>query len=195
MRRGRSPPEPGNWGTLGPEAERAPPHRRGALTSMHSWLKHASSRLSLRRNTARYDCFASPSLEKLPRAANARASWAGRPTSASTPTSTSTTRTHPRERARSSSQSRRCCKPCPLPRRLRRKTYTTRRRRSSSRRPCNRLIARRPAFASRATRGMTEARRAARRQFTRAVRRDNPPTRAKRRSGSESLTRADSLGR
>jgi hypothetical protein len=38
---------------------------------------------------------------------------------------------------------------------------------------------------------MTVARMAWRRQFTRAVRRDNPPTRAERRSGGESLTRAD----
>jgi hypothetical protein len=66
---------PENLGTgvpqdRGPSAP--PPHRRGALTSMHTWLKRASSRLSLRRNTARYDFFVPPLLEKLPRAAYAR---------------------------------------------------------------------------------------------------------------------------
>jgi hypothetical protein len=64
------------------------------------------------------------------------------------------------------------------------KTCTARRRRSSSKRPCNRLRARHPAFASREARGTMEARRAPRRQFTRAARRDNPPTRAEHRSGS-----------
>jgi hypothetical protein len=91
-----------------------PPRRRGGLTSTHSWPKRASSRLSLRRNTTRYDCFAPPLLEKLPRTANERASWVGRPATASTLTSMSTTRTRPCERARSSSQPRRCCEPCPL---------------------------------------------------------------------------------
>jgi hypothetical protein len=56
----------------GPSAP--PPHRREAPTSMRSWLKRASSRLSSRRNTARYDCFAPPSLERSPRVANACAS-------------------------------------------------------------------------------------------------------------------------
>jgi hypothetical protein len=132
-----------------------------------------------------------PSLEKLPHAPNARSSWAGWPATVSTLTSTSTTRTHPRERAKSSSQQRRCCEPCPLLQRPRRRTCTVRRTRSSSRRLCNRPKARRPAFASRAVRGRTVARRGRRRQFTRAVRRDNPPTRAKRRSGCKSSTHAD----
>jgi hypothetical protein len=39
----------------------------------------------------------------------------------------STTQTRPRERSRSSSQPRRCCEPCPLPRRLRHRTCTARR--------------------------------------------------------------------
>jgi hypothetical protein len=47
---------------------RPPPRRRGALTSTRSWLKRASLRPSWRRSTARYDCFAPPLLEKLPRA-------------------------------------------------------------------------------------------------------------------------------
>jgi hypothetical protein len=47
---------------------RHPPRLRGAPTSTRSWLKRASSRLSLRRSTAWYDCFVPPSLEKLPRA-------------------------------------------------------------------------------------------------------------------------------
>jgi hypothetical protein len=158
---------------------------------MRSWLKHASSRLSLRRSIVRYDCFAPPSLEKLPRAANVRTSWAGRRASASTPTSTSTTRTRPRERARSSSQPRRCYEPCPLPRRPRRRMCTAKRRCSSSRWPCNRPRAQRPTFASRAVRGTTEARRAPKRQFTRAARWDNPPTRVERQSGSESSTHGD----
>jgi hypothetical protein len=64
------------------------------------------------------------------------------------------------------------------------KTCTARRRRSSSKWTCNRLRARHPAFASREARGTKEARRASRRQFTRAARRHNPPTRAERRSGS-----------
>jgi hypothetical protein len=73
----------------GPSAP--PPCQRGALTSTRSWLKRENSRLSSRRSTARYDCFAPPSLEKLPRAASVRVSWASRPVSTSTPTSTSTT--------------------------------------------------------------------------------------------------------
>jgi hypothetical protein len=50
---------------------------------------------------------------------------------------------------------------------------------------------RRPAFASKAARGTTVVCRAPRCQFTRVARWGNPPTRAERRSGSESLTRAD----
>jgi hypothetical protein len=160
---------------------------------MRSWLKRASSRISLRKSTARYDCFMPPSPERFSRAANARASWAGRPATASTLTSTSTAQTHPRERARSSSQPRHCYSPCPLLQRSRRRTCTTRHMRSSSRRPCNRPKARRPAFASRVARGTTAAHKAQRRQFTRAAQRDNPPTRVERRSESESLTRGDTL--
>jgi hypothetical protein len=144
----------------------------------------------LRRSTARCDCFEPPSLEKLPRTANARASWTGRRATASTLTSTSTTRTHRRERAKSSSQLQHCCKPCLLPRRPRRRTCTARRRRSLSRRSCNRPRARRLASASREARGTTGACRAPRRRVTWVVQRDNPPTRAERRSRSESLTRA-----
>jgi hypothetical protein len=51
-----------------------PVHRREAHTSMRIWLKLASSRLSLRRSTARYDCFVLPSPRRLPRVANAHAS-------------------------------------------------------------------------------------------------------------------------
>jgi hypothetical protein len=43
---GEAPPKPRGWRTLEPKAERAPPHRRGALTSTRSWLKRASPRLS-----------------------------------------------------------------------------------------------------------------------------------------------------
>jgi hypothetical protein len=42
-------------------------------------------------------------------------------------------------------------------------------------------------------RGMMAVRKAWRRQFTRAARRDNRPTRDERRLGRESLTRADRL--
>jgi hypothetical protein len=81
-----------------------PPHRREALTSMRSWLKRASSRLSSQRSTVWYDCFAPPSLERPPHEANACAGWVGKPVNASTRTSTSTTRRHPRERVRNSLQ-------------------------------------------------------------------------------------------
>jgi hypothetical protein len=60
-----------------------------------------------------------------------------------------------------------------------------------SRRPCNKLEARRLASSSREARRTTGARRAPRRQFTRVARQDNLPTRAERRLGSESLTHAD----
>jgi hypothetical protein len=158
---------------------------------MRSWLKRASSRQSLRRSIARYDCFAPPSLERPPRAANACMSWASKPTSASTLTSTSTTRARPHEQVRSLSQPRRCYGPCPLPLHLRHRSCTARRRCSPSRRPCNRPKAQRLAFTSRAVRGMTVAQKARKRPFTQAARRDNQPTRVERRSGSESLMRAD----
>jgi hypothetical protein len=80
-----------------------------------------------------------------------------------------TTQTRPRERARSSSHLRRCYGSCPLLQRSRRRTCTVRRRRSSSRRPCNRPKARRPAFASRAAHRTTAARKARRCRFTRAA--------------------------
>jgi hypothetical protein len=83
-----------------------------------------------------------------------------------------------------------CRGPCLLLQRPRRGTCTARRRRSSSKRPCNRPRARRPAFASRGARGTTGARRALRHQFTWAARRGSPPAKAGRRSGSGSLTRA-----
>jgi hypothetical protein len=85
--------------------------------------------------------------------ASARGSWAYRPATASTPISTSTTRTRLREQARSSLPPQRCCGPCPPPRRQWRGTCNVRRRRSSSKRPSSRPKARRPASASRGTRG------------------------------------------
>jgi hypothetical protein len=50
------------------------PRRREVLTSTRSWLKRASSRQSSWRNIARCNSFAPPSLERPPRAANARVS-------------------------------------------------------------------------------------------------------------------------
>jgi hypothetical protein len=98
---------------VGPSAPPSSPPR--GPTSTRSWLKRASLKPSSRRSTARCGCFEPPSPGKPPRAANAHASWAGRPAIASTPTSTSTTRTRPRERARSSLPPRRCYEPCPPP--------------------------------------------------------------------------------
>jgi hypothetical protein len=66
----------------------------------------------------------------------------------------------PRERAKSSLLPRHCCGPCQLPQYWRRGTCTAKRRRSSSRRPCNRLRARCRAFSSREARGTTGARKA-----------------------------------
>jgi hypothetical protein len=66
----------------------------------------------------------------------------------------------PRERAKSSLLPRHCCGPCPLPQHWRRGTCSAKRRRSSSRRPCNRLRARCRAFSSREARGTTGARKA-----------------------------------
>jgi hypothetical protein len=62
------------------------PHHRGGPTSTRSWPRHASLRPSSRRSTARSGCFEPPSLEKPPRAANAHASWADGPVTASMPT-------------------------------------------------------------------------------------------------------------
>jgi hypothetical protein len=53
----------------GPNAPPTSPAR--APTSMRSWLKRASSRLSSKRNTAQCDCYAPPLLERPPHAANA----------------------------------------------------------------------------------------------------------------------------
>jgi hypothetical protein len=92
---GEIPPGPG----AGPIAP--PAHRRGGPTSTRSWPRHVSLRPSWQKSTTRCGCFAPPSLEKPPRAANVRVSWAGKPATASTPTLTSTTRTLLRERARS----------------------------------------------------------------------------------------------
>jgi hypothetical protein len=105
-------------------------------------------------------------------------------------TSTSTTQTRPRERVKSSLPPRHCCGPCPLPQRLRRETCTARRRRSSSKRPCNRPRARCTASASRGARVTTGARKAPKHRYTRAVQRSGPPTQGARRSGSGSYTRA-----
>jgi hypothetical protein len=74
-----------------------PPHHQGGPTSTHSWPKHASSRPSWRKSTARCSCFAPLSQGKPPRAANERVSWVDKPAIASTLTSTSTIQTHPRE--------------------------------------------------------------------------------------------------
>jgi hypothetical protein len=167
---------------------RLPPHRRGGPTSTCNWLKRASSKPSSRRSTAWYGCFEPLSSGKPPRTANARASWASKPASASTSTSTSTTQTRPCERSKSSSPPRHCYGPCPLPQRPRRGTCTARRRRSSSKRPCSRPKARRPAFANRGARGTTRARKAPKRQYTRAARRSGPPTQGARQLGSGSLT-------
>jgi hypothetical protein len=52
---------------------RLPPHSRGGTTSTRNWLKHASSKPSLRRNTVRCGYFMPPSPEKLPHVVNARA--------------------------------------------------------------------------------------------------------------------------
>jgi hypothetical protein len=71
---GEAPQNPGTGLPQGPGPSVPPPHRRGAPTSTRIWPKRASSRPSLRRSTMRYDCFAPPSLEKRPRAANAHAS-------------------------------------------------------------------------------------------------------------------------
>jgi hypothetical protein len=150
---GEVPPALGTGPRLAAGQAPLPLHRRGRPTSTHSWPKHASSRPSWRKSTTRCGCFPPLSREKPPRAANARASWAGKLAIASTPTSTSTIRTRPREQARSSLLSRHCCGPCPPPRRPRHETCTARRRCSSSKRPSNRPKARRPASASRGARG------------------------------------------
>jgi hypothetical protein len=129
------------------------PQRRGGPTSTRSWPRLASSRPSWRKSTAQCGCFAPPSRGKPPGAANARANWAGKPVTASTPTSTSTTRIRPHERAKSSLPPRRCCGPYPPLRHPRRGTCTARRRHSSSKRPSSRPRARRPTSVSRGAHG------------------------------------------
>jgi hypothetical protein len=57
---GEAPRNPGTGIPQNPGPSAPPTSRRGALTSTRSWLKRASSRPSLRRSTARYDCFAPP---------------------------------------------------------------------------------------------------------------------------------------
>jgi hypothetical protein len=162
---GEAPQNPGAGVPQNPGPSTPPPRRQEAPTSMRNWLKRVSSRLSSQR----------------------------RPASTSMPTSTSTIQTHLCVRVRSSSQPRRYYGPCPLPRRPRRETCTARRRRSSSKRPCNMPEARRPAYASRVAPGMTAARRAKRHPSTQTVRQGNRPTRAEPRSGSGSLIRVDRL--
>jgi hypothetical protein len=92
-------------------------------------------------------------------------------------------------------QRRRCSDPCPCPRHPRRETCTARRRLSSSKRSCNRPKDRHPTYTSRAVHGMTTTLKAKRRPSTRLARWGNQPTRAERRSGSGSLTRAGRPGR
>jgi hypothetical protein len=98
-----------------------------------------------------------------------------------------------RARVRSSSQPRRYSEPCPRPRRPRHETCTTRRRCSSSRRPCNRPKARRPTYASKVARKTTTVPRAKRHPSMQMARQGNQPTRAERWSGSGSLIHADRL--
>jgi hypothetical protein len=88
---GEVPPGLGVGPRLGAGPSAPPPRHRGGPTSMHNWLKRASSRLSSQKNTVRCGCSELPSPEKPPRAANAHASWADKPAIASTPTSMSTT--------------------------------------------------------------------------------------------------------
>jgi hypothetical protein len=167
-----------------------PPRQRVAPTSTRSRPKRASSRRSSQRSKARCDPCVPPSLGKPPFAASACASWANRPANASTSTSMLTTRTRRRARARSSLQPQRYYGPCPHYHRPKPGTCTARRRRSTSKRPFNRPRARCPASASQAVCGTTATPREGRRLSMRMARQGNRPTRAERRSGSESLTRA-----
>jgi hypothetical protein len=91
------PPNPGTGPHQGAGPSAPPPSPPRALASTRRWLKHASSKPNSWRSTARCDYFAPPSPGKPPCAANARARWASKPASASTPTSTSTIQAHPRE--------------------------------------------------------------------------------------------------
>jgi hypothetical protein len=68
---GENPRDPGTSSPQNPGPSAPLPHRWEAQTSTCNWLKRVSSRQSLLRSTARYDCCAPPSLEKPPHAANA----------------------------------------------------------------------------------------------------------------------------
>jgi hypothetical protein len=70
---GEVPPGPRAGPHQGARPSAPPPSRRGGPTSTRSWLKRASSKPSLRRNTVRCGYFTPPSPGKLPRAASARA--------------------------------------------------------------------------------------------------------------------------
>jgi hypothetical protein len=106
----------------------------------------------------------------------------------------STTQIRLRERAKSSLPLQHCCGPCPPPRHPRRGTCTVRCRRSSSKRPSNRPRARRPASASRATRGTMGARRGPNPRYMRVEQRSTPPTQGARRPRSDSSTHVGRRG-
>jgi hypothetical protein len=143
-------------------------------------------RLSWRRSTERCGCSAPRWLEKPPLAANACGSWAGRPTTASTPT----TLTHLHGQVRSSSPPRRCCEQCRHPRPLRRGTCNARCRLSLSKRLSSRPKAQPHISASRGMHEETGLHRGANPQSTQVKLRGAPPTRDARRPWSGSLTRA-----
>jgi hypothetical protein len=92
---GEVPPALGTASRLAAGPSAPPPSPPRGPTSTRSWPKHVSSRPSWRKSTAPCGCFAPPWRGKPSRAANARASWAGRPVTAYTPTSTLTIRIHP----------------------------------------------------------------------------------------------------
>jgi hypothetical protein len=61
---GEAPQNPGAGVPRNPGQTHLPPRRRETPTSMRSWVKCVSSRLSSQGSTARCDCFAPPSLGK-----------------------------------------------------------------------------------------------------------------------------------
>jgi hypothetical protein len=69
---GEVPPGSGTGPHHGAGPSAPPPRRQGGPTSTCNWLKRASSKPSLRRNTVRCGCFAPPSLEKPLRSERAR---------------------------------------------------------------------------------------------------------------------------
>jgi hypothetical protein len=71
---GEDPQNPGMSTPRNPGPSAPPTLPAGAPTSMRSWLKRASLRLSSQRSTARCDCFAPPLLERPQHAVDARAS-------------------------------------------------------------------------------------------------------------------------